>query len=73
MSYGLANAWRPPMATYAVFQSEDGERVAINPDHVVSIVEITPDHSTIYLRTGGAVTVNMALESVIGRLTGKRD
>jgi uncharacterized protein YlzI (FlbEa/FlbD family) len=61
------------MATYPIFTTESGEKVAINPDHVVSLAEIPSGRVTICLPEGGAVIVQMTLESVIARLTGARD
>ncbi len=61
------------MATYPIFTAEGGERIAINPDHVVSLQEIPEGRVTICLPDGGAVTVRLTLESVIARLTGGRD
>jgi uncharacterized protein YlzI (FlbEa/FlbD family) len=61
------------MATYPIFSAENGERIAINPDHVVSIAEIPAGRVTINLPQGGAVIVQMTLQRVIDRLTDKRD
>ncbi len=61
------------MAVYPIFAQENGERIAINPDHVVSLQEIEPQRVFIALRDGAGVTVEMALESVIARLTGERE
>lgn len=61
------------MAIYPIFAQESGERIAINPDHVVSLQEIEPQRVFIALRDGAGVTVALTLESVVARLTGGRD
>jgi hypothetical protein len=60
------------MATrYPIFSEQgSGQRIAINPDNVISIVENAPGRVTIYLALGGAVNLDMGLESVIALLTG---
>ena len=59
------------MATrYPIFSEQgSGQRIAINPDNVISIVENAPGRVTIYLALGGAVNLDMSLESVVA-LTG---
>jgi hypothetical protein len=52
---------------------EGGERIAINPDQVVSLAETAAGRVTIYLRDGGPVTVKMSLETIIARLSSVRD
>jgi hypothetical protein len=60
--------------TYPIFQQEgSGQRVAINPERVASIVELEPRRVAINLPDGGSVTVAMTLESVIARLSGSRE
>ena len=62
------------MPIFPVFQQEgNGQRIAINPERVASIVELEPRRVTINLPDGGSVTVAMTLESVIARLSGGRD
>jgi hypothetical protein len=60
------------MATrYPIFSEQgSGQRIAVNPDNVISIVENAPGRVTIYLALGGAVNLDMSLESVIALLTG---
>ena len=57
------------MATYPIFAHENGQRIAINPDHVVNLTEIEPQRILISFPNEGSVTVAMELESVIARLT----
>jgi hypothetical protein len=61
------------MAVYPIFAQENGDRIAINPDHVVSVQEVEPQRVFIALRDGAGVTVALTLESVVARLTGSRD
>ncbi len=62
------------MAVYPIFtQEEDGQRIAINPDHVVSLQEVDPQRVFIALRDGAGVTVALTLESVVALLIGGRD
>jgi hypothetical protein len=61
------------MATYPIFTTERGERIAINPDCVVSLAEIPSGRVNICLPDAGLVTVKMTLEDVIARLTGARE
>ena len=62
------------MATYPIFIHEGGgQRIAINPDHVVNLTEIETQRVLISFPNEGSVTVAMGLESVIARLTGQRD
>ena len=44
------------MASYPIFQDESGQRIAINPDNVASILEINPRRVIINLPDGGSVT-----------------
>ena len=63
------------VADYPIFtpiSSQEGSRVAINPEHVSSLVETGPQRVTINLPDGGAVSVAMSLEDVIARLRGAR-
>ncbi len=63
------------VADYPIFtpiSSQEGSRVAINPEHVSSLVETDPERVTINLPDGGAVSVAMSLEKVIARLRGAR-
>ncbi|MGO9418049.1 hypothetical protein [Roseiarcus sp.] len=61
------------MVTYPIFVHEGGQRIAINPDHVVNLTEIEPQRVLISFSHEGSVTVTMGLESVIARLTGQRE
>ncbi len=61
------------MAIYPIFAQENGERIAINPDHVVSLQEVAPQRVFIALRDGAGVTVALTLETIVARLTGGRD
>ncbi len=56
-----------------IFAHENGQRIAINPDHVVNLTEIEPQRILISFPNEGSVTVELELESVIARLTGQRD
>lgn len=58
------------MATYHIFSDEHGQRIAINPESVASIVEIAPGRVTINLPDGGSALIAMKLEAVIARLAG---
>ena len=58
------------MTTFPIFSEESGQRIAINPNRVVSIVEITPGRVTINLPDAGMVLIPMSLERVIARLEG---
>ena len=63
------------MPDYPIFtpiSSQEGSRVAINPEHVSSLVETGPHRVTINLPDGGAISVAMSLEDVITRLRGAR-
>lgn len=60
------------MANYPIFSAEGGQRIAINPESVVSIVEIAPKLVTINLPDAGAAVIPMSLESVIAQLRGAR-
>jgi hypothetical protein len=61
------------MATYPIFSQDAGQRIAINPERVASIIEIEPGRVVVVLPDSGSATISMTLESVIARLTGKRD
>ena len=60
------------MANYPIFSQEGGQRIAINPEQVISIIELEPRRILIALPDGGSITVSMTLESVIARLSGQR-
>ena len=60
------------MAIYPVFSQENGQRVAINPELVISIFEIEPGRVSLNLPDGGSVTIQMELDAVIALLTGQR-
>jgi len=51
------------MATYPIFAHENGQRIAINPDHVVNLTEIEPQRILISFPNEGSVTVAMGLGS----------
>jgi hypothetical protein len=57
------------MATYHIFTTEGGQRIAINPDSVSSIIEIERGRVAINLPDGGSATISMSLENVVARLT----
>jgi hypothetical protein len=59
------------MPTYPIFTAEDGDRIAINPDFVVSVAEVQAGRVSIYLPDAGVVTVKMTLEGVIAQLSGE--
>ena len=59
------------MATYPIFAHENGQRIAVNPDHVVSLTEIGSQRILISFPNEGSVTVAMGLENVIALLTGQ--
>ena len=61
------------MATYPIFTQDAGQRIAINPESVVSIIEIEPGRVAVILPDGGSATISMILESVVARLTGRRE
>ena len=61
------------MATYPIFAQDAGQRIAINPERVSSIIEIEPGRVVVILPDSGSATISMTLESVIDRLTGKRE
>jgi hypothetical protein len=61
------------MATYPVFSQEGGQRIAINPNSVTSIIEIEPKRVLVCLPDGGSANIAMSLESVVARLTGARE
>ena len=61
------------MASFPIFTQEGGQKIAINPDHVVHVTEIESSRSLISFPNGGAITVSMGVESVIARLTNQRD
>jgi hypothetical protein len=59
------------MAHYPIFiQVGGGGRIAINPEWVVSIVEIDRDRVAVNLPDGGSATIAMSLENVIAQLRG---
>jgi hypothetical protein len=57
------------VANYPIFSEEGGQRIAINPECVVSIVEIAPKRVTINLPDAGTVIIPMSLEDVIAQLS----
>jgi hypothetical protein len=59
------------MATYPIFSQDAGQRIAINPERVASIVEIEPGRVVVILPDSGSATISMTLESVVARLTGR--
>jgi hypothetical protein len=62
------------MAKYPIFTQEGStQRIAINPERVVSLIELEPKRTIINMPDGGGVTVAMRLESVIALLAGGRD
>ncbi len=61
------------MATYPIFSQDAGQRIAINPERVASIIEIEPGRVVVILPDSGSATISMTLESVTARLTGKGD
>jgi hypothetical protein len=61
------------MATYPIFAQDAGQRIAINPERVASIIEIEPGRVVVILPDSASATISMTLESVIDRLTGKRE
>lgn len=62
------------MPTYPIFTVEGGQRVAINPEQVIHVVDLGNNRVTIQLPHGaGTFTVKMTLDAVVARLTGQRD
>ena len=61
------------MAAYPIFSQEGGQRIAINPDNVTSIIEIEPKRVLVCLPDGGSANIAMSLEGVVARLSGARD
>jgi hypothetical protein len=61
------------MATYPIFSQEGGQRIAINPNSVTSIVEIEPKRVLVCLPDGGSANIAMSLEDVVARLAGTRE
>jgi len=59
--------------TYPIFLVEGKQRVAINPDSVINIAEIERGRVSVNFTGGGSVTIAMALENVIARLTGAQE
>ena len=47
------------MATYPIFSQEGGQRIAINPNSVTSIVEIEPKRVPACLPDGGSANITM--------------
>jgi len=60
-------------STYPIFSQEGGQRIAINPNSVTSIVEIEPKRVLVCLPDGGSANITMSLEDVVARLAGTRD
>jgi hypothetical protein len=58
------------VAIFPIFSEKSGQRIAINPSRVVSIVETTPGHVTINLPDAGIVFIPMSLEDLVARLEG---
>jgi hypothetical protein len=48
------------MATYPVFSQEGGQRIAINPNSVTSIIEIEPKRVLVCLPDGGSANIAMS-------------
>jgi hypothetical protein len=61
------------MATYPIFTQDGGQRIAINPDSVTSIIEVEHGRIVINLPGGGSATISMPLETVVDRLTSGRE
>jgi hypothetical protein len=61
------------MATYPIFTQDGGQRIAINPESVTSIIEIERGRVVINLPDGGSATIPMSLESVVARLSSGRE
>jgi hypothetical protein len=61
------------MAIYPIFTQEGGQRIAINPDSVSSIIEIERGRVVINLPDGGSATISTPLENVVARLTNGRE
>ena len=60
----------PEYPIFSPISSQEGSRVAINPERVSSIIETGPRRVNINLPDGGTVTVAMTLEHVIAHLRG---
>ncbi len=54
----------PEYPIFSPISSQEGTRVAINPEHVSSLVETGPKRVIINLSEGGAVSVAMSLDQV---------
>jgi hypothetical protein len=61
------------MAAYPIFLQEGGQRIAINPDSVTSIIETEPKRVLVCLPDGGSANIAMSLEGVVARLSGAGD
>ena len=61
------------MAAYPIFKQDGGQRIAINPESVSSIIEIERGRVVINLPDGGSATISMPLEEVVGRLSNGRE
>jgi hypothetical protein len=68
----LAQSMELEVPDYRILQTEDGGRVAINPDLVASLAEVAPGRVFITLPSGGPVIVAKPLEHVIALLRGAR-
>ena len=55
------------MATYPIFTQDGGQRIAVNPDSVTSVIEVERGRVVINLPDGGTATISMPLEDVVGR------
>ncbi|MGA9849106.1 MAG: hypothetical protein WBQ45_15890 [Roseiarcus sp.] len=60
----------PEYPIFSPISSQEGTRVAINPEHVSSLVETGPKRVIINLSEGGAVSVAMSLDQVMAHLRG---
>jgi hypothetical protein len=56
----------------AIFDTDDGQWVAINPAQIVRITVVEPDRTLISLPNDQSVSIAMSLEKVVVRLTDPR-
>ena len=61
------------MATYPIFTQDGGQRIAVNPDSVTSVIEVERGRAVINPPDGGSATISMSLETDVGRLTSGRE
>ena len=47
------------MATYPIFTQDAGQQIAINPESVVSILEIEPGRVVVILPDTGSTTISI--------------